>query len=175
MISIITTIILTCIAGYNGIGFPRLLYLFIIGMCASGMANWFFRASKMKHEEALTKFCPEEYTTLENYELRAMERGQAKYQYYAREEEQEGEQVIVFCCTTRSGLFKERYIPAEFVRLIPDFESKPYVRFATATKWVWGDIWQSLVPCKFHSVIFELHIPMQRRGGLNNDYEQRKN
>ena len=78
MISIITTLILTGVAWYNGIDFPRLVCLFIMGLCASLGVNWFFRAGKMKKSEAASKFTADDFKTIDTYNLRIMEKGEPK-------------------------------------------------------------------------------------------------
>ena len=161
MISIITTLILTGVAWYNGIDFPRLVCLFIMGLCASLGVNWFFRAGKMKKSEAASKFTADDFKTIDTYNLRTMEKGEPKYLYYARDEVSDGKHNVVFNCSTKNGPFKERHIPAEIVTFVADCRKEPHVRLVTATKWVWGDIWQSIIPCKFYSIRYELHIPLQ--------------
>lgn len=161
MISIIVTLILTGIAWYNGIDYPRLFCLFLMGLCASFVVNWFFRAAKLKQEDKLKKCMTAEYRPVKDLPIRAMLKGEPKYSYYAAEEISGDQREIVVNCCLSDGIFREKDIPAELVSVVSDQE--PFIRINRATKWIWGDIWQSIIPYKMSTDKYELHIPSDKK------------
>ena len=160
MISIIVTLILTGIAWYNGIDYPRLFCLFLMGLCASFAVNWFSRAAKLKQEDKLKKCTAAEYRPVKDLPIRAMLKGEPKYSYYAAEEISGEQRKIVVNCSN-DGNFREKDIPAELVSVVSDQE--PFIRVNRATKWILGDIWQSIIPYKMSAEKYELHIPSEKK------------
>lgn len=161
MISIITTLTLLATTIYYGLETSELVCLVIIGFSISLGINWFFRATNRKRDIQVPHFKSDDFETVETFDLRPVFNGEAKYLYFAREEENEqGITNLVFNCNTKDGPFMDRHIPSNIVTFVEDNNCEPFVRLAVAHKLVWGDIWQSIIPYRFYSIKYELHIPL---------------
>ena len=101
-----------------------------------------------------------EYRPVKDLPIRAMLKGEPKYSYYAAEEISDEQRKIVVNCSN-DGNFREKDIPAELLSVVSDQE--PFIRVNRATKWIWGDIWQSIIPYKMSAEKYELHIPSEKK------------